>query len=115
MIQNALPLNQPPSGGCVLKLDAVRVNQHIKGSAAFGRLRVETLNSLSLLPEIDQPPSGGCVLKPRRRRGFQGNTYSAAFGRLRVETFNSRFRYHKASAAFGRLRVETLVFFLIKK
>ena len=34
--------SQPPSGGCVLKLESFGVNVF----------------------EMDQPPSGGCVLKP---------------------------------------------------
>ena len=38
-----LLVEQPPSGGCVLKL-VVRINQSGKsGAAAFGRLCVETI------------------------------------------------------------------------
>ena len=53
---------QPPSGGCVLKL--VRLGRSRRyGSAAFGRLCVETIATLSLNIISNQPPSGGCVLK----------------------------------------------------
>ena len=58
-------------------------------SAAFGRLRVETLCEYPPLPF-----------------GYD----SAAFGRLRVETACVCFAYRMVfSAAFGRLRVETLL------
>ena len=57
--------DQPPSGGCVLKLPHGGRIEGFAGSAAFGRLRVETRWKTA---------------KPCRTR-------SAAFGRLRVETF----------------------------
>ena len=60
---NKEALNQPPSGGCVLK-------QYEKGDevpaelpAAFGRLCVETSKNNSCNRSERQPPSGGCVLK----------------------------------------------------
>ena len=58
-------LFQPPSGGCVLKLEAKIVCIEIVTPAAFGRLCVETIYGIS--PTIYYGP--------------------AAFGRLCVETF----------------------------
>ena len=77
--------SQPPSGGCVLKRQAVAVVRQAVAPAAFRRLCVETVVELpSALPwepaafrrlcvetylQIKrspfqtQPPSGGCVLK----------------------------------------------------
>ena len=77
--------NQPPLGGCVLKLITLNTFNHFGSPAAFRRLCVETRNSpknnafarpaafrrlcvetLNLLCNIKQgfqPPLGGCVLK----------------------------------------------------
>ena len=56
---------QPPSGGCVLKLQVPTNHRYIGEAAAFGRLCVETELMSGLLTQIKgQPPSGGCVLKP---------------------------------------------------
>ena len=55
-------------------------------SAAFGRLRVETAYSPSVTYPRCQPPSGGCVLKQGRAPTDRLIELSAAFGRLRVET-----------------------------
>ena len=79
-------MNQPPSGGCVLK--------HRSGIASQGFYH--------------QPPSGGCVLKQRNRFQDHHDAEPAAFGRLCVETSP----FARASglilpAAFGRLCVET--------
>ena len=63
----AFILAQPPSGGCVLKQLHVFVLPFGRSPAAFGRLCVETLISLTFYVSFDQPPSGGCVLKPPRR------------------------------------------------
>ena len=80
------PLLQPPSGGCVLKLQQKTVNVRL----------------------LAQPPSGGCVLK---QSGDQNKGYGAkpaAFRRLCVETLNVKLRVSiKAPAAFRRLCVET--------
>ena len=79
--------NQPPSGGCVLKLTVfgclhfvmnpaafgrLCVETQSKGiimvdaqPAAFGRLCVETIQGKGGIGKSAQPPSGGCVLKPR--------------------------------------------------
>ena len=56
--------NQPPSGGCVLKLHKEAAEMRIKA----------------------QPPSGGCVLKPYYLRRQEYYAPPAAFGRLCVET-----------------------------
>ena len=40
--ENTLPKDQPPSGGCVLKLVTNGYNVEILGPAAFRRLCVET-------------------------------------------------------------------------
>ena len=57
--------NQPPSGGCVLKLLS-HVQTQIGGI---------------------QPPSGGCVLKPEPPKPHLSEDDPAAFRRLCVETF----------------------------
>ena len=78
--------NQPPSGGCVLKLNEAIKRAYIGDPAAFGRLRVET--ALSVVPALKtiQPPSGGCVLKHNIPSAPKLAHSPAAFGRLRVET-----------------------------
>ena len=64
--QNVHPCgsNQPPSGGCVLKLSAARKPAPTTPPAAFGRLCVETNRKIRSRSNRPQPPSGGCVLKP---------------------------------------------------
>ena len=61
-------------------------------AAAFGRLCVETLNSLvSELATSEQPPSGGCVLK---HHVFDRNVHrltAATFRWLCVETKLNKF------------------------
>ena len=63
----SLASSQPPSGGCVLKLEALGNVQLGQQPAAFGRLCVETIWSLAEMVRPSavspQPPSGGCVLK----------------------------------------------------
>ena len=104
---HARRLVQPPSGGCVLKLQCESHSGHIGWAAAFGRLCVETFDLepvdkkgvqppsggcvLKLILKIIvilkdfQPPSGGCVLKPENATGMAMDC-TAAFGRLCVET-----------------------------
>ena len=78
--------NQPPSGGCVLKLGLFSTFGHLALPAAFGRLCVETL--LKLYGRNCQKP--------------------AAFGRLCVETTACLYLpLDWVPAAFGRLCVET--------
>ena len=81
--------SQPPSGGCVLKLNIVQYHQ-------IG---------------AKQPPSGGCVLK--HGLSFMGWRHyaAAAFGRLCVETVApAPYLPMRIAAAFGRLCVETRLF-----
>ena len=60
-----LMLNQPPSGGCVLKRAMCETTHDTTDPAAFGRLCVETVpNTRWRAMQVAQPPSGGCVLKP---------------------------------------------------
>ena len=61
-------VNQPPSGGCVLKLNEALKRAYINDPAAFRRLCVETVWSVAQYPAFCQPPSGGCVLKLRQIR-----------------------------------------------
>ena len=83
---------QPPSGGCVLKLLHLQLRACYAGAAAFGRLCVETCTAretkdfstaaafgrlcvetrtMALPVEAQkQPPSGGCVLKQQIRHIF---------------------------------------------
>ena len=127
-------LEQPPSGGCVLKPCLLFRKNNRTFAAAFGRLCVETtLNGCSfgyisaaafgrLCVETSrrwlfyqtaerQPPSGGCVLKHSSRFPQSCGSDAAAFGRLCVETpIKSAAIYsRRKAAAFGRLCVETLI------
>ena len=61
--------NQPPSGGCVLKLSFKNNYRAWKWPAAFGRLCVETETVKKTAEQGSQPPSGGCVLKRLRHIG----------------------------------------------
>ena len=76
---------QPPSGGCVLKLSP-KHRTAICAPAAFGRLCVETTNLLRPFFYLEQPPSGGCVLKHLDNIAEWLKDAAAAFGRLCVET-----------------------------
>ena len=82
----AITHNQPPSGGCVLKLLKSQVFLMLKPPAAFGRLCVETLDLSDKSSYNAQPPSGGCVLKLLINRSNIMSIEPAAFGRLCVET-----------------------------
>ena len=85
--------NQPPSGGCVLKLF------YAAAASCF----------------INQPPSGGCVLKLCLTRKATSRDCPAAFRRLCVETKSPIGLFTvSAPAAFRRLCVETCAFFLLK-
>ena len=78
---------QPPSGGCVLKLDLLGEGFGEVGPAAFGRLCVETSQAARVC-SISSP---------------------AAFGRLCVETSYPALPFSiMVPAAFGRLCVETI-------
>ena len=80
--------NQPPSGGCVLKLRVDGVDVLAQMPAAFGRLCVETLNTPCSNPHRPQPPSGGCVGQHRYAQTDCLHCVPAAFGRLCVETLD---------------------------
>ena len=79
-------INQPPSGGCVLKLKGVEGYPKGLQPAAFRRLCVETLTRLQKREVLAQPPSGGCVLKRRYHDITNVVCCPAAFRRLCVET-----------------------------
>ena len=68
---DVIPSTQPPSGGCVLKLNS-KANQ---------------------LLDDNQPPSGGCVLKPQCGFSVGECINPAAFGRLCVETGASTLKF----------------------
>ena len=79
--------NQPPSGGCVLKLTSNRCFDAI----------------------VNQPPSGGCVLKQAEQPKHYQQSEPAAFRRLCVETVATESpSYDTSPAAFRRLCVETI-------
>ena len=100
--------NQPPSGGCVLKLQGGSINFCYGVPAAFGRLCVETMNFNEQDGFTVQPPSGGCVLKQQGINPAKDRAEPAAFGRLCVETINHKVTdFLQNPAAFGRLCVET--------
>ena len=88
MLSNPIISNQPPSGGCVLKLSGV----------------------YQFHQQYHQPPSGGCVLKHQDRNLSVCSTSPAAFRRLCVETHRKAHKHaHLPSpAAFRRLCVETV-------
>ena len=58
---------------------------HIRCSAAFRRLCVETARRRHLARHRGQPPSGGCVLKQSQQQTLDARI-PAAFRRLCVET-----------------------------
>ena len=102
-------LDQPPSGGCVLKLLLIRPIYSLQIPAAFGRLCVET-------PTIDKdgvlnhPAAFGrlCV-ETACVKSDNGCNCPAAFGRLCVETPMPVIVFSLLRpAAFGRLCVETV-------
>ena len=80
-------MNQPPSGGCVLK----RLN--------WASNRIGTSN---------QPPSGGCVLKQQRRSvGVEAEVQPPSGGCVLKLYALDAGRCDRSPAAFGRLCVET--------
>ena len=74
-------LEQPPSGGCVLKrLGQSSPNVSFDDAATFGWLCVETDNMQEMWNNFQQPPSGGCVLKHKA----SGNAEKHRRSHLRV-------------------------------
>ena len=77
---------QPPSGGCVLKL--------LRLGSPYSLILQPPSGGCVLKPQIYrknltlhlQPPSGGCVLKPQVAGLSLEKQQAAAFGRLCVET-----------------------------
>ena len=94
--------DQPPSGGCVLKLALKVAQMGWDKPAAFGRLCVETYDYGYKSYKSTQPPSGGCVLKPVGSFSWRLEKEPAAFGRLCVETEN--IIRHCDSGTASRLR-----------
>ena len=71
---------------CVETTDSIRL-RHAAPAAAFGRLCVETAVTDLFFYFAWQPPSGGCVLKLIGAFLAQKQIAAAAFGRLCVETW----------------------------
>ena len=78
--------DQPPSGGCVLKLLILTMPTPIIVQPPSGGCVLKLLLSCRLFEKLTQPPSGGCVLKQKRREKFEEWRDPAAFRRLCVET-----------------------------
>ena len=109
---NGFAPNQPPSGGCVLKLSAKVVFMTKDGQPPSGGCVLKPKSSRNTLVVGGQPPSGGCVLKRSSNAALKSFDEPAAFRRLCVETpavfiFDS----FKFPAAFRRLCVETYPLF----
>ena len=101
-------INQPPSGGCVLKLINVKKKFYGTNQPPSGGCVLKLIRPYRPYLFFYQPPSGGCVLKQGYSEGASKGYEPAAFGRLCVETFLSIDDCLKtAPAAFGRLCVET--------
>ena len=77
--------SQPPSGGCVLKLNGKTTNALSNIQPPSGGCVLKRQIEDNKLDDPDQPPSGGCVLKHPYSRLY-AQTYPAAFRRLCVET-----------------------------
>ena len=78
---------QPPSGGCVLKLHNLPSLCSGENAATFGWLCVETSQSIAVaVKRCSQPPSGGCVLKRQMITPTAVSLNAATFGWLCVET-----------------------------
>ena len=104
-----LCLNQPPSGGCVLKLPMTGGSPAVGSPAAFGRLCVETEYGNSIIRMVSQPPSGGCVLK--RSVGhyqYKWLTQPPSGGCVLKPFGGAACFFRLSPAAFGRLCVETI-------
>ena len=102
-------INQPPSGGCVLKQQNDGKKKIQARPAAFGRLCVETFSISKTFIKIKPAAFGRLCVETIIRRALAVHAASpAAFGRLCVETMHAMGRGpSKHPAAFGRLCVET--------
>ena len=56
--------DQPPSGGCVLKLRILGIGFFIRSQPPSGGCVLKLNMELLAVSVLFQPPSGGCVLKP---------------------------------------------------
>ena len=77
---------QPPSGGCVLKHQAHKVDKNFRLQPPSGGCVLKLKTRLALVLKPAQPPSGGCVLKQGQAGTLLTCSCPAAFGRLCVET-----------------------------
>ena len=55
---------QPPSGGCVLKPDNIRISPPRVAQPPSGGCVLKLGAAARQTGSLTQPPSGGCVLKP---------------------------------------------------
>ena len=86
-LSEGLPvLSQPPSGGCVLKLQFSNLNVLVVIQPPSGGCVLKPVSIDYELAANGQPPSGGCVLKHMRALKSDNLWEPAAFGRLCVET-----------------------------
>ena len=108
-------ISQPPSGGCVLKLQVAKHTQRRESPAAFGRLCVETW-FLICRPVQNGPAAFGRLCVETHHQPLRNKSYRpAAFGRLCVETLvDNRVIATLQPAAFGRLCVETPMAWTLK-
>ena len=79
-------VDQPPSGGCVLKLIIKITVHHQSHQPPSGGCVLKHLIAIIIFYYWIQPPSGGCVLKPKHVEGLNTLRHPAAFRRLCVET-----------------------------
>ena len=96
-------LNQPPSGGCVLKqLENNQSEEKLMTQPPSGGCVLKRKISVSYSFENFQPPSGGCVLKLKAVISTSTARQPAAFGRLCVETVKAK--HMEARDRASRLR-----------
>ena len=107
-IKNQVRTFQPPSGGCVLKLKLFYPHDKRHLQPPSGGCVLKQYVQVWTAHVRIQPPSGGCVLKQNKLITNQVFTIPAAFRRLCVETADvGLFLRNFAPAAFRRLCVET--------
>ena len=73
---------QPPSGGCELKLSILEMFVIRTPQPPSGGCELKPFAAGASSGPIPQPPSGGCELKPPIRRQKSISRGAAAFGRL---------------------------------
>ena len=100
--------DQPPSGGCVLKLNGEYTCEQALNQPPSGGCVLKRHQHAHRLCGGTQPPSGGCVLKQIVKGNGNVQAGPAAFRRLCVETEDARGKaLYNCPAAFRRLCVET--------